>query len=147
MANIENVKKWIAALRSGEYKQGTGSLHSAGAEGEPDTYCCLGVATVVAMADGCPIQRKTKPDCGSYAYYETDPKANVSGILPPAVVKWLGLEGRDETEGSVVFDNEAGHYGKEVRDAISANDVKRWSFDQIADKLEEHFGIKESVSA
>lgn len=33
-------KKWVAALRSGKYKQGQHSLHNSGA----NTYCCLGVA-------------------------------------------------------------------------------------------------------
>ena len=40
-------KKWVAALRSGEYEQGTGQLvrRIEGYEGEEDTYkfCCLGV--------------------------------------------------------------------------------------------------------
>jgi hypothetical protein len=33
--------KWVAALRSGEYKQGFCLLHSRG------RYCCLGVAAVL----------------------------------------------------------------------------------------------------
>jgi hypothetical protein len=36
--------RWIAALRSGKYKQGDGRLYSA----EDDTYCCLGVASRIA---------------------------------------------------------------------------------------------------
>jgi hypothetical protein len=31
--------KWVKALRSGEYKQGTGYLHGS----QTNTYCCLGV--------------------------------------------------------------------------------------------------------
>lgn len=34
--------KWIAALRSGEYKQCTGQFHSN------DGHCCLGIAEIVA---------------------------------------------------------------------------------------------------
>jgi len=34
-------KKWIAALRSGEYKQCTGFLHLGGG------HCCLGVAEII----------------------------------------------------------------------------------------------------
>lgn len=37
-------KKWLEALRSGEYKQGTGFLYEA----NEDRYCCLGVACRVA---------------------------------------------------------------------------------------------------
>lgn len=39
---IEFKEKWVAALRSGEYKQGDACLYSQG------SFCCLGVACVVA---------------------------------------------------------------------------------------------------
>lgn len=35
-------KRWVAALRSGEYKQGKSNLYIDG------KYCCLGVACIVA---------------------------------------------------------------------------------------------------
>jgi hypothetical protein len=39
----EQVNEWTAALRSGEYKQGTGGhLYATDCEGN-DLYCCLGV--------------------------------------------------------------------------------------------------------
>lgn len=37
----ENAKKWVEALRSGEFKQTTQTLQDAGG------YCCLGIAAVV----------------------------------------------------------------------------------------------------
>ena len=43
--------KWIAALRSGEYKQGTGSLRECGEENDTVGYCCLGVAAKVLGID------------------------------------------------------------------------------------------------
>jgi hypothetical protein len=36
-------KQWLKALKSGDYKQGTGSLISRNSNQE-NTYCCLGVA-------------------------------------------------------------------------------------------------------
>jgi hypothetical protein len=39
LSNTENVKKWVAALRSGEYKQGQFAMHKP-----DDSHCCLGVA-------------------------------------------------------------------------------------------------------
>lgn len=39
--------RWVEALESGEYKQGVGSLRPT-----HDTYCCLGVATLLAEQDG-----------------------------------------------------------------------------------------------
>lgn len=135
MANLENIKKWTAALRSGEYKQGVGALHNAGVDGKPDEYCCLGVATVVAMNNGCEIERKGTPNYGSYQYQAPGDKVTWSGILPPPVVQWLGLEGKSAAQGSVVFDKEGNH------DVIGLNDRDHWDFNRIADKLDEHFGL------
>lgn len=39
--NPELKTKWVAALRSGQFKQGRGRLHFYG------TYCCIGVLAVV----------------------------------------------------------------------------------------------------
>lgn len=36
-------QRWVAALRSGDYKQGCGELYNP----NEDTYCCLGVLCVV----------------------------------------------------------------------------------------------------
>ena len=51
----ENVKKWLAALRSGEYNQATGSLIKVSGEGDElvcKGYCCLGVAgKVLGLTD------------------------------------------------------------------------------------------------
>lgn len=38
--------KWVAALRSGEYKQGKNTLISIN-EDKGNTYCCLGVACAI----------------------------------------------------------------------------------------------------
>ncbi len=41
--NTELKRKWIAALRSGKYKQTAGSLCRTDNKGKPAAYCCLGV--------------------------------------------------------------------------------------------------------
>jgi len=38
-------KKWVKALRSGKYDQGTGGLHSE----DDNTHCCLGVLCEVLV--------------------------------------------------------------------------------------------------
>jgi hypothetical protein len=49
--------KWVEALRSGDYKQGTQLLKN---QGEDEcTYCCLGVLCVIAGKD---------TDAGSYRW-------------------------------------------------------------------------------
>ncbi len=47
--------KWVKALRSGKYKQGTGSLHSSN-----NNYCCLGVA--------CQVMYPKQEIKGNYIY-------------------------------------------------------------------------------
>jgi hypothetical protein len=42
----EMKRKWITALRSGEYKQGTGALKT-----DDGRYCCLGVLQMVVSGD------------------------------------------------------------------------------------------------
>lgn len=49
--------KWVAALRSGEYTQGTANLYND----TDDSYCCLGVAGRVAEIPKEKMNRKTNP--------------------------------------------------------------------------------------
>jgi hypothetical protein len=42
-------EKWLAALRSGHYRQGNGRLHQYSLDG--DCYCCLGVLADVIDPD------------------------------------------------------------------------------------------------
>ena len=42
----ENRKKWVEALRSGEYRQGSGSLRTY-----DDKFCCLGVLADLGKQD------------------------------------------------------------------------------------------------
>lgn len=42
--NKREFKQWVAALDSGEYKQGKGKLHN-----ENNEYCCLGVACKITI--------------------------------------------------------------------------------------------------
>ena len=41
---LKRIELWIAALRSGKYKQGRNGLHNL----DSQTYCCLGVACEVS---------------------------------------------------------------------------------------------------
>lgn len=61
----ENMRKWIDALRSGNYKQGLHQLKST-----DGAYCCLGVACKVS---GLPF-------------------ASTASVMPRTVQYWCGLE-------------------------------------------------------
>lgn len=56
MTQREFLVKWIAALRSGNYKQGTGRLYEIVCK----TYCCLGVACDIAIKEGVNVRRNFK---------------------------------------------------------------------------------------
>ena len=45
--NKRNIRKWVKALRSGKFRQGQGVLVGKD-DNRHTTYCCLGVACVVA---------------------------------------------------------------------------------------------------
>jgi hypothetical protein len=87
--NPEIKTRWVAALRSGDYEQGIGSLSPNG------HYCCLGVLCELAVEDG-KVEKKQR-DGGIVHYDECE------GILPKSVVKWAGL---DEQEPDVLIDGE-----------------------------------------
>lgn len=82
MVNKENIRKWVDALRSGEYEQKSGSLR------QYDKFCCLGVACEVAIASGEPI--KTEKDNNGLVSYDAK-----SCLLPTRVITWLGVESPD----------------------------------------------------
>lgn len=47
----ELANKWLVALRSGKYKQGTHTLRSISRDNTEDRYCCLGVLQMVAEGE------------------------------------------------------------------------------------------------
>lgn len=87
----ENAAAWVAALRSGLYRQGQNVLRRKAIDDGPDEYCCLGVACELAVAAG--IIPPAKEDTGVmislgevYLYGDS-----YSTRLPPTVAEWLGL--------------------------------------------------------
>lgn len=63
-----NRKKWVTALRSGKYKQGSRMLY----KDTDNSFCCLGVAA-------CELGIKLKDVCGGYLIGHLNPKiANVA---------------------------------------------------------------------
>lgn len=121
--NIENIRKWVDALRSGDYQQGQGALHNIVSEDE-HYYCCLGVACDLS---GVPVNDTIKN--------------NVLGVLvrygeqaqiwcaPDEVLDWLGFDAN-----VVLFDVYEGEYS-----LIELNDECKYTFNQIADIIEDTF--------
>lgn len=108
--NRELVEKWVAALRSGEYKQTTGCLRDIG------LYCCIGVS--YNIHDKCNwdldfeeeqyLETETLP-----RYIEDDYGSNVEVIHP--------ITGTKQRLKYILSD---------------LNDYRNYNFSQIADYIE-----------
>lgn len=111
--NPEIKAQWVAALRSGEYRQGRGALNAN------EEYCCLGVLCDLAYKAGIAERR------GADGYTRYDES---STLLPMSVMEWSGVE------------NKFGSWGPNQQDSLThQNDMLHKDFREIADLIEEHF--------
>lgn len=102
-------KKWLQALRSGEYEQGFYFLY------KDDSFCCLGV-----LCDLYLTEHKKKWDKINNPIKTIDEEKK---LLPESVIKWAGLQEKSPK----LFNGNS---------LISINDDRRLKFDQIADLIE-----------
>lgn len=100
--NQDIKKRWVDALRSGEYEQAKNYLST------PDGYCCLGVLCEIAVEDGVVFK-----DDETY-FSKEEPQNDFSAEeLPRAVIEWAGLEDENHAENPL----------SDVKYARNANDV------------------------
>jgi hypothetical protein len=156
--NTEIIKEWVAALRSGEYEQGQGTLKQVrefnNAKGEygdweeleKPRFCCLGVLCDLAEQEG--ITKAAVPAGGSTAAYE-----EMQGLPPESVENWAGIK-----EWEVAWPGEIPPLSVEPECApgcemcadmnlppakriglASLNDNQGWNFNQIADAIEKEW--------
>lgn len=108
----ENRKKWVEAIRSGNYVQAQGVLRTA-----ENAFCCLGVACEI-FKDHPDVQRGwTK---GDYWFFDAH-----RDLLPDSVANLLGIDDCGSFRDNCVNNNLA-----------SAND-NGYSFEEIADIIED----------
>ena len=89
------MKKWVKALRSGKYKQGTGTLKQYNRKGQAE-HCCLGVLCELYNQEMKKNKKKTLPE----KVYENDYDfshgySRFSGKkedLPKEVKDWAGMK-------------------------------------------------------
>ncbi len=110
--------KWLAALRSGEYKQGTNFLQ------KEDEFCCLGVLCDLAVKEGVIPPGEYSDDWGP------DVKvmlfAERSSLLPEAIVKWAGFEHDNPQIDDIplgYMNDKLGKTFSEIADAIESGVV------------------------
>jgi len=114
--NADIKARWVAALRSGDYKQGRATMRQRTPDG--DTFCCLGVLSDLAVKGGV---------CEWEAFNEKTYGINdISGSLPTKVMEWAGLDYCNPWLDSIALD------------AIRANDGDKLTFNEIATAIEEN---------
>lgn len=111
--------KWVAALRSGEYKQGAGALARGG------RYCCLGVLCDLAVKAGVLVEVSFADEEEDQLTYD-----GADGVLPDSVVDWADLSHTDPEVGGVSFD------ARDLR--LSAHNDSGKTFAEIADLIERY---------
>ena len=120
--------KWVAALRSGEYAQGTCCLMQNTSTGP--MFCCLGVLCDLAVKAGAEVTWECSNFNGFeiwYAAASTNCHDKHSEMLPACVQQWAGLNNVDPTV----------HLSQFARKPITqVNDRERYSFSRIADLIE-----------
>lgn len=111
-------KKWVKALRSGEYKQGKGRLVDRN-----DNFCCLGVLCNIA-----PDSLGEWVSNNKYVNWEfKDNEGETDLLLPPSkIIEWAGMNSFDgyvlyPTEISVAEMNDDGASFDEIADFIEKN--------------------------
>lgn len=119
-------KEWLAALRSGDYKQTRGLLCNAKGE-----MCCLGVAFDVAVdgewvaVENPDSHDDTAPNVWAIRYMATAWNGRKiwdknDGSLPPSILKRIGLTDLEQDK------------------LIELNDTERLSFKRIANHIEKN---------
>lgn len=113
--------QWLAALRSGEYEQGSERLRD-----EENCFCCLGVLCDIASKEGL-------GEWNGIVFRPTANERSEKSFLPPSIVRWAGLLARNP-----------GINGKSLTtyndgDSEGENMVMRpRTFTEIADLIEQH---------
>ena len=102
-----NAEKWVAALESGEYKQGVGALRNS-----DDEFCCFGVACDLAVKAGV-----IPPPTLRHIQYRYEGNA---GVLRDGTRTWLGLvsDWGDYDGGCLTFLNDKGASFAEIAQTI-----------------------------
>ena len=116
--------QWIAALRSGEYEQGKERLRDS--LGEDDQYCCMGV--LVDLFDEGGWQCSADGD-----YYPTGEDGDPDREAFPSLMMCDKVGLIRELSASP-----DGHIRPGVMQLASLNDHLGYTFEQIADDLEQH---------
>ncbi len=137
--NIENGRKLIAALRSGDYPKTRGVLHRIEPREYPDAdkvgYCCLGVACDLFMKETGIGHWTVK---GNREEFYINEEEHSGFTLPPTVARWLGV---NEQEGNIAIDL------PRIRRISEVNDISVTFEPVIAALIEAYPELSEATDA
>lgn len=138
------IRQWVAALRSGDYKQTQRKLGRVDGDGYA-SYCCLGVLCELAKAEGL-VQR----DVAVLSLDDQVLRYDREQCLPPrAVSHYIGDPDFDYSVGLPHGLRNNGRFyedsGPEEIELACLNDDHAWTFEQIADVLEANYLTGETV--
>lgn len=133
----EVMKKWVDALRFGNYRQATGTLREVSDSGP--AYCCLGVL--------CELHRQEhNADNADYHYTwgegisqslnKSAAYADQCDILPHSVRQWAGLHDRNPLVKVEIYSDEEDEGRYEITEL---NDEIGWSFEELAATIEKQW--------
>jgi len=119
------MKKWVKALRSGEYLQCTGSLTEKDEQGN-DTFCCLGVLTNLYVQENGISKLKLDNSKGNGLSF-WDFNEEFDSYLCDPIRKWAGMR---SNKGDLFLSG--------LDPLYEQNDDGK-SFSEIADIIEEKY--------
>lgn len=122
--NQERLALGTAALRSGKYPQAKGRLRQSSG------YCCLGVLTEVAIANGLNLRVRRGREAHNDLWFYGD--MDEIGHLTREVANWYGF-------GNI---NPPLEYDGLALNAIGANDEADKDFNWIADAFDATYGTE-----
>jgi hypothetical protein len=129
--NPEVKQKWIDALRSGKYEQGSEKLRSVSG------YCCLGVlCDLYAQEHDTQWEfrgyEETNLQPMDYWYYEGE-----SEFLPESVMDWAGLESNNPKVRVDVEDNPDNDNCFYLDHIANVNDSCYYTFDDLSNLIKD----------
>jgi hypothetical protein len=134
-------QQWVAALRSGDYKQGKSVLHNQ----DTNTYCCLGVLCDLYVQENnnrnSYCQQRMLSDCSIVTCF-----GDSTGTLPSDVRHWSWI-GNDNgqfkynkpipsSDGTAYFNDEDTCLLTSMNDGEYGHD---FTFEEIANIIEEQW--------
>lgn len=126
--NPEIKTKWVAALRSGEYRQGRNVLKQRHGDKDTPQYCCLGVLCEIAIAEGVKVEVGSVE--GNAHGTEVITYDGAYELPPDSVWLWAGMSDNNPSVDYSTEDDE------EVSNVVAELNDDGYSFEQIAEWIE-----------